>query len=50
MNNREKGRVICKQFAIWQQAIWQVVNINQEQRSQNRSLSNPEVISFREEF
>ena len=51
MNNRDKGRVICKQFAIWRQAIRQVVNINTEQRGlKTDSCGTPEVIPFQEEF
>ena len=47
MNKREKGRFICKQFAIWRQTIRQVVNLNQEQkRSQNRFLWNTWSDSF----
>ena len=46
MSNKEKGRVICKQFAIWQQAIRQIVN----RGPKIDPCGTPEVIPFQEEL
>ena len=51
MNNKEKGRVICKEFTIGRQAIRQDVCINQEKRGPKMDpCGSPEVIPFQEEF